>query len=59
MKKLLILSASVASMSASMAAAGGWQASSLDTAFMYNTGSLATYTGNTAMGVGVKVGFTF
>ena len=41
MKKLLILSASVASMAASMAAAGGWQASSLDTAFMYNTGSFA------------------
>ena len=41
MKKLLILSASVASMSASMAAAGGWQASSLDTAFMYNTGTFA------------------
>lgn len=39
MKKLLVLSASVASLTASMAAAGGWQASSLDSSFMYAEGT--------------------
>ena len=41
MKKLLCLSASALSIAASTASAGGWQTSSLDSAFMYNSGNFA------------------
>ena len=41
MKKLLILSASVASMSASMAAAGGMEVGRFSPAFMFESGNFA------------------